>query len=120
MQELCPDLSPDEYVDFDAAVSTGDAPFETDALDWRQQSRTECMDKAANPQPTDQEVISDESYDEECIGPNIVEILAMLDKICTSPALDGTWRYTSMDGSIVTITRTLETLRLNQKQNKNV
>ena len=83
MQELCPDHSPDEYADFDAAVSTGDAPFETDALDWRQQSRIECIDKATNPQPTDQEVISDESDDEgECIGPNIVETLAMLDKIC--------------------------------------
>ena len=91
VKELSSDVSPDEYVNFDAESATAELGIKIDTLGWRQKAR-ECIDSVINS-AFRQVVISDESEDEVEIhknerGPNLKETLEMLDKICQCPALD--------------------------------
>ena len=79
VQELCPDLSADEYVDFDENVSTAEPSFVTDTLGWRQEARIECINRVKNPERVVLEEIDDDEETESGKRslPNIVETLAM-------------------------------------------
>ena len=92
VKELSSDVSPDEYVNFDAELATAEPGIKIDTLGWRQKARAECIDSVINS-AFRQVVISDESEDEVEVdknerGPNLKETLEMLDKICQCPALD--------------------------------
>ena len=65
LEELCPDLSADEYVDFDENVSTAEPSFVTDTLGWRQEARIECSNRVKNPEPVNEEVVLEESDNDE-------------------------------------------------------
>ena len=86
VKELSSDVSPDEYVNFDAELATAEPGIKIDTLGWRQKARAECVDSVINS-AFRQVVISDESEDEVEVdknerGPNLKETLAMLGKIC--------------------------------------
>ena len=121
VQELCPDLSAGEYVDFDENVSTAEPSFVTDTLGWRQEARIECINRVKNPEPVSEEVVLEENDDDEETEsgkrsfPNIVETLAMLDRICQCPALDNQTLET-LDG----VTQSLQTLRLQRKKQQSI
>ena len=115
VKELSSDVSPDEYVDFDAELATAEPGIKIDTLGWRQKARAECIDSVINSAFC-QVVISDESEDELEVdknkrGPNLKEILEMLDKICQCPALDE--KQVAMLGDV---TQELENLRINEKK----
>ena len=86
VKELSYDVSPNEYVDFDAELATAEPGIKIDTLGWRQKAHAECIDSVISS-AFRQVVISDESEDEvavdknEC-GPNLKKTLEMLDKIC--------------------------------------
>ena len=48
VKELSSDVSPDEYVDFDAELATAEPGIKIDTLGWRQKARTECIDSVIN------------------------------------------------------------------------
>ena len=84
-KELSSDVSPDEYVDFDAELATAEPGIKIDTLGWRQKAHDECIDSVINS-AFRQVVISDESEDEvevdkNELGPNLKETLEMLDKM---------------------------------------
>ena len=115
VKELPSDVSPDEYVDFDAELATAEPGIKIDTLGWRQKARAECIDSVFNS-AFRQVVISDESEDEVEVdknerGPNLKETLEMLDKICQCPALDE--KQVAMLGDV---TQELENLRINEKK----
>ena len=74
-----------------------------------------------NPEPVSEEVVLEESDDDEETEsgkrsfPNIVETLAMLDRICQCPALDNQTLET-LDG----VTQSLQTLRLQRKKQQSI
>ena len=108
LKELSSDVSPDEYVDFNAELAT-------DTLGWRQKARAECIDRVINS-AFGQVIISDESegeveVDKKERGPNLKETLEMLDKICQCPALDEK-QVAMLDH----VTQELENLRINEKK----
>ena len=112
---LSSDISPDEYVNFDAELATAEPGIKIDTLGWRQKARAECIDSVINS-AFRQVVISDESEDEVEVdknerGPNLKETLEMLDKICQCPALDE--KQVAMLGDV---TQELENLRINEKK----
>ena len=78
VKELSSDVSPDEYVDFDAELATAEPGIKIVILGWRQKARAECIDSVINSAFL-QVVISDESEDEvevdknEC-GPNLKKL----------------------------------------------
>ena len=41
-KELSSDVSPDEYIDFDAELATAEPGIEIDTLGWRQKAHVEC------------------------------------------------------------------------------
>ena len=113
--ELSSDVSPYEYVDFDAELATAQPGIKIDTLGWTQKSHAECIDSLINSAFC-QVVISDESEDEVEVdkserGPNIKETLEMLDKICQCPSLDE--KPVAMLGDV---TQELENLRINEKK----
>ena len=115
LKELSSDVSPDEYVGFDAELATGEPGIKIDTLGWRQKVRAECIDSVINS-AFRQVVISDESEDEVEVGkdergPNLKETLEMLDKICQYPALDEKQVAMLRD-----VTQELENLRINEKK----
>ena len=92
VQELSSNVSPDEYVDFDAELAIAEPGIKIDTLGWRQKAHAECIDSVINSAFC-QMVISDESEDEVEVdknerGPNLKETLEMLGKIFQCPALD--------------------------------
>ena len=112
VKELSSDVSPDEYVDFDAELATAEPAIKIDTLGWRHKTRAECVINSAFRQV----VISDESEDEVEVdknerGPNLKETLEMLDKICQCLALDE--QQVAMLGDV---TQELENLRINEKK----
>ena len=115
VKELSSDVSPDEYVDFDAELTTVEPEIKIDTLGWRQKARAECTDCVINS-AFRQVVISDEREDEVEVDknerrPNLKETLEMLDKICQCPALDE--KQVAMLGDV---TQELENLRINEKK----
>ena len=115
VKEISSDVSPDEYVNFDAELATAEPGIKIDTLGWGQKARAECIDSVINSafRPV---VISDESEDEVEVdknerGPNLKETLEMLDKICQCPALDE--KQVAMLGDV---TQELENLRINEKK----
>ena len=77
VKEFFSDVSPDEYVDFDAELATAEPGIKIDTLGWRQKARAECIDSVINS-TFRQVVISDESEDEVEVdknarGPNLKE-----------------------------------------------
>ena len=42
VKELSSDVSPDEYVDFDAELATAESGIKIDTLGWRQKARDKC------------------------------------------------------------------------------
>ena len=115
VKELSSDVSPDEYVDFDAELATAEPGIKIDKLGWRQKACAECIDSIINS-AFRQVVISDKSEDEVEVdknerGPNLKETLEMLDKICQCPALDE--KQVAMLGDV---TQELENLRINEKK----
>ena len=115
VKELSSDVSPDEYVNFDAELATAEPGIKIDTLGWRQKAHAECIDSVINSGFC-RVVISDESEvevevdkNERC--PNLKETLEMLDKICQSPALDE--KQVAMLGDV---TQDLENLRINGKK----
>ena len=115
VKELSSDVSPDEYVDFGAALATAELGIKIDTLGWRQKARAECVDSVINS-VFRQVVISDESEDEVEVdknerGPNLKETVEMLDKICQCPALDE--KQVAMLGDV---TQELENLKINEKK----
>ena len=57
VKKFCADVSLDEYVDFDAELSTFVSEINLDALDWRQKAR---IDRVINSSSVSEVVISDE------------------------------------------------------------
>ena len=117
VKELSSNVSPDEYVDFDAELAT--AGIKTDTLAWRQKARAECIDSVINS-VFHQVVISEESEDEVGAdknerGPNLKETLEMLDKIYQCPALDE--KQAAMLGDV---TQELENIRINEKKQTHI
>ena len=43
VQELCPDISATEYVNFDADIPASKPLINEDKIDWRQKSREDCI-----------------------------------------------------------------------------
>ena len=91
VKELSSNVSPDEYVDFDAELATAEPGIKTDTLGWRQKVRAECIDSVINS-VFRQVVISDESGDEVEAdknerGPNLKETLEMPDKNLSMPSI---------------------------------
>ena len=77
VKEFSSDVSPDEYVDFDAELATAKPGIKIDTLGWRQKARAECIYSVINS-AFRQVVISDESEDEVEVdknerGPNLKE-----------------------------------------------
>ena len=115
VKELSSNVSPDEYVYFNAELATAEPGIKTDTQGWRQKARAECIDSVINS-VFRQVVISDESEDEiegdkNERGPNLKETLEMLDKICQCPALDE--KQVAMLGDV---TQELENLKINEKK----
>ena len=115
VKELSSDVSPDEYVDFDAELATAEPGIKIDTPGWRQKARAECIDSVINS-AFRQVVISDKSEDEVEVdqnerGPNLKESLEMLDKICQRPAFDE--KQVAMLGDV---TQELENLKINKKK----
>ena len=115
VKELSSDVSPDEYVNFDAELATAEPGIKIDTLGWRQKARAECIDSVINS-AFHQVVISDESEDEVHVdknerGPNLKETLEMVDKICQCPALDE--KQVAMIGDVA---QELENLSINEKK----
>ena len=78
VKELSSDVSPDEYVDFDAELATAEPGIKIVILGWRQKARAECIDSVINS-AFRQVVISDESEDEVEVdknerGPNLKKL----------------------------------------------
>ena len=75
-------------------MSTAEPSFVTYTLGCRQEARIECINRVKNPEPVSEEVVLEEGDDDKETEsgkrsfPNIVETLAMLDRICQCPALD--------------------------------
>ena len=69
VKELSSDVSPDEYVDFDAELATAEPGIKMDILGWRQKACAECIDSVINS-AFRQVVISDESEDEVEVNKN--------------------------------------------------
>ena len=69
VKELSPDVSQDEYVDFDPELATAKPGIKIDTLGWRQKARAECIDSVINS-AFRQVVISDESEDEVEVDKN--------------------------------------------------
>ena len=115
VKELSSNVSPDEYVEFDAELVTAEPGIKIDTLGQRQKARAECIDSVINT-AFRQVVISDKSEDEVEVdknerGPNLKEFLEMLDKISQCPALDE--KQVAMLGDV---TQELENLRINEKK----
>lgn len=68
-------------MDFDATMFTVESQFETHAVNWQQKASNECIGKVTDQQSVGNEIISDDTDEEEkegedLIGPNILENLA--------------------------------------------
>ena len=119
VKELSFDVSPDDYVDFDAELATAKPGIKIDTVDWRQNARAECIDSVTNS-VFRQVVISDESEDEVEVdknerGPNLKETLEMLEKISLCPVLDE--KQVAMLGDV---TQELVNLRINEKKQRRI
>ena len=93
MKENSPDVSLDEYFDFDAELSTAKTDINDYALGWRQQACVKCTDKVIHQLSINEEVISDESED-------------------MSPKRIG-WKTIAISGGV---TQTLKSFTINEKK----
>ena len=64
VQELCPDVSLTEFVNFDADIPASRPLIKEHKIDLRRQSREDCINAVLNENNTAQE-ISDDDYDDD-------------------------------------------------------
>ena len=65
VQELCPDVSATEYVNFDVDIPASEALINKHKIDWRQKSRKDCINVVLNENHIAQEISHDDNDGDE-------------------------------------------------------
>ena len=87
VQELCPDVSATEYVNFDVDIPASEPLINEHKIDWRQKSREDCINAVLNENNIAQEISDDDNDDDEEVDEiedetlSFNEWLKLLDKI---------------------------------------
>ena len=94
VEELCPGVSPTEYVNFDTDFPVSEPLINEHKIDWRQKSREDCINAVLNENNIAQEVSDDGNDDDEEVDEtedetlSFTESLKMLGKINKYSFLD--------------------------------
>ena len=94
VQELCPNVSATEFVNFNADIPASEPLINEHKIDLQQKSREDCINTVLNENNITQEISDDDNdYDEEVDETedgtlNFTESLKMLDKINKCSFLD--------------------------------
>ena len=94
VQELCPNVSAPEFVNFNADIPASEPLINEHKIDLQQKSREDCINTVLNENNITQEISDDDNdYDEEVDETedgtlNFTESLKMLDKINKCSFLD--------------------------------
>ena len=120
IQELCPDVSATEYVNFDADIPASEPLIDGHKIDWLQKSR-DCINAVLNENNIAQEISDDDNDGDEEIDEiedkklSFIESLKMLDKINKFSFLDE-----KSHKMLSTVTKKLENLQLQNKKQKSI
>ena len=99
LQKLCPDVSATEYVNFDADILSSEPLINEHEIDWRQNSREDCINDVLNENNIAQEISGDDNDDDEEVDEtedetlSFTESLKMQDKINKCSFLDEVTKY---------------------------
>ena len=120
VKELCPELSIDDYVDFDANLPTTEPSFTTETVGWREEARLYCINAVQNPLPDNDEIASDDDEvedeaDPEENLPSVLETLTLLDRASKCPELDE-----DTLNALDRITQAVERIRIEKKKQKSI
>ena len=117
VQELCPEVSATEYVNFDVDIPASEPLINEHKIDWRQKSREDCINAVLNENNIAQEISDDDNDDDEEVDEiedetlSFTESLKMLDKINKCSFLDE-----ESHKILSTVTMKLENLQLQNKK----
>ena len=113
VQELCPDVSATEYVNFDVDIPASEPLINEHKIDWRQKSRKDCINVVLNENHIAQEISHDDNDGDEEVDEiedetlSFTESLKMLAKIIKCSFLDE-----ESHKMLSTVTKQLENLQL--------
>ena len=120
-EELCPDVSATDYVNFDTDFPVSEPLINDHKIDWRQKSREDCINAVLNENSIAQEVSDDGNDDDEEKDEtedetlSFTESLKMLGKINKYSFLDE-----ESHKKFSTVTKRLENLHLQNKKQKSI
>ena len=116
VQELCPDISAADYINFDPIIRS---LINEHKIDWRQKSREDFINAILNGNNIAQEISDDNNNNDEEVDEiedktlSFTESLKMLDKINKCSLLDE-----KSHKMLSTVTKKFENLQLQNKKQK--
>ena len=124
--ELCPDISVDDFIDFDAGVDTCEPSVNGNSVSWREDLRDHCIQsvirKNDTSDPESSESEEDENEDENIdLTPEEItsmEALDLADRLQTFFDIYDVEKEVTQ--SIMTLTDTLEKMRVSAKSRRNI
>ena len=125
LKELCPDVTENEFLEFDDNVDTCEPSVNTQSVDWREELRFDCIQSVIEPSvQLDNEIESDPEEEEDSQDPMEIdddpvitssEALRMLDQLQIFARND-----VDLSCDVSALTKKVEEMAVKSKRQRNI